>query len=89
MYSKQKKNKKSSYSEEIINQEEDTTFGVPKKQKARPPKPQAEPPQPRKKKLDADGNAIKEEKKETKAQRVKDVEVTVNEDEIVEVDMSR
>ena len=48
-----------------------------------------EPPKPRKKKVDAEGNEVKEEKKETKANRVKDVDVVVNEEEVVEVDTTR
>ena len=48
-----------------------------------------EQPKPRKKKLDAEGNEVKEEKKETKANRVKDVDVVVNEEEVVEVDTTR
>ena len=40
-------------------------------------------------KVDAEGNEVKEEKKETKANRVKDVDVVVNEEEVVEVDTTR
>ena len=73
-YGKPKKVKKI-IDEDIIQQEEDTNFGVPKKMKKAQPK--AAPPPPKKKK-DAEGEEKKE--KETKAQRVKDVEVTVDED---------
>lgn len=83
-YGKPKKGKK--IDEDLIEQEEETTFGVvPKKQNKKAAQKLAPPP-PKKKKQDGDGN---EEKKETKAQRVKDIEVNVNEDEVVEVDTSR
>jgi peptide chain release factor subunit 3 len=84
-YGKPKKTKKN-IEEDYIQQEEETTFGLPKKQKKIQPKAAAPPPP--KKKKDADGIEEKKEK-ETKAQRVKDVEVAINEDEIVEVDTSR
>ena len=74
-YGKPKKVKKNIVDEGVIQQEEDTNFGVPKKQKKAQPK--AAPPPPKKKK-DAEGEEKKE--KETKAQRVKDVEVAVDED---------
>lgn len=84
MYQKPKAAKtKSSGKDELLSYEEETSFGVPKKgAKGKPPQPKAEPPKPRKKKTDAEGNEVKEEKKETKANRIKDVDVTVNEDEV-------
>ena len=91
MYSKAAKQaKKQSANDDLILQDEDTSFGVPKKGFQKKPQPKmTEPPKPRKKKVDAEGNEVKEEKKETKANRVKDVDVVVNEEEVVEVDTTR
>ena len=86
---KKAKAKKAKQESEIIEQEEETTFGVGYKKQTKKARAQtqaaAAPPPPKKKKTDQEGNELKEEKKETKANRIKDIEVTVNEDEVVEV----
>lgn len=90
MYSKlAKQTKKQQEKNDLILQDEDTTFGVPKKTTKKPQPKITEPPKPRKKKVDAEGNEVKEEKKETKANRVKDVDVAVDEETVVEVDTTR
>lgn len=78
------KKKSKKIDEDLIEQEEETTFGVVKKQKKGKPAANIAPPAPKKKQ-----NQDNEEKKETKVNRVKDIEVTVNEDEVVEVDTTR
>lgn len=71
----------------MIIQSEETTFGY---NRVKRPQPKiTEQPKPRKKKVDAEGNEVKEEKKETKANRVKDVDVIIDEETVVEVDTTR
>ena len=76
--------------DDLILLEKDTFFGVPKKGSKKKPQPKmTEPPKPRKKKIDAECNKVKEEKKETKANRFKVVFVNDKEEEVVEVDATR
>ena len=64
---------------------EDIIFGVPKKSVKEPLPKICEPL----KKVNAEYNKVKEEKKENNANRVKDFVVYVNEEEVVEVDRTR
>ena len=74
----------------MILQYKDTIFGAPKKGPYKKPQPKiTEPPKPRKKKVEAECIKVKEEKKETKANRLKVVVVNEKEEEFVEVDTTR
>ena len=85
-----KRNTTKKQSEEYeVDYDEESSFGYTGGKKKNTKQVSREPPKPRKRKNEGAEGEAKEEKKQTKAERVKDVEVTVDEDNVVEVDESK